>query len=114
MSEDAGPSARALNGGVSRPGKRVQRDERTTTGGDAEQTYKHRARDAEEMADLRQYGFRQASMSRGVEVRGSSGTLAFRAPSVFFRGGGWNRTTAYPAPERIRAAERWLGRLFET
>src|ERR1019366_1772266 len=38
LSEDAGPSARALNGGVSRPGKRVRRDERSTTGNGAEQT----------------------------------------------------------------------------
>ena len=44
---------------------------------------KHRARDARRTADLRlSTGFRQASMSRGVEVRGSVGTLAFRAPSV--------------------------------
>ena len=66
-----------------------------STGGTAEQTYKHRARDALGLADLRQFGFRQASMSRGVEVRGSeysvrafsrglecARTLASRAPSV--------------------------------
>ena len=45
---------------------------------------KHRARDARRTADLRlSTGFRQASMSRGVEVRGSVETLAFRAPSAF-------------------------------
>jgi hypothetical protein len=43
----------------------------STTEDGVEQTYKHRARDAMETADLRLYGFRQASMSRGVEVRGS-------------------------------------------
>ena len=53
LSEDAGPSAWALNGGVSRPHNGVQRDERTTTGDGAEQTYKHRARDAGDLADLR-------------------------------------------------------------
>ena len=33
-------------------------------------------------------GLRQASMSRGVEARGSIGTLASRAPSVLFGAGG--------------------------
>jgi hypothetical protein len=33
--------------------------------------HKHRARDALGLADLRHYRFRQASMSRGVEARGS-------------------------------------------
>ena len=35
---------------------------------------KHRARDALALADLRLSGLQHASMSRGVEVRGSSGT----------------------------------------
>jgi hypothetical protein len=59
---------------------------------------KHRARDAMETADLRQYGLRQASMPRGVEVRGFVRTLASRAPSVPFESGGQYRNTAYPAP----------------
>jgi len=42
-----------------------------STGGDAEQTYKHRARDAEGLADLRLYQLQHASMLRGVEARGS-------------------------------------------
>ena len=50
-----------------------------------EQAYKHRARDALDLADLRlarrssrsegaTHGLRHASMSRGVEARGSIGT----------------------------------------
>jgi len=59
---------------------------------------------------------RQASMLRGVEARGSEhlvcahrvnlcapGPLASRAPSFFRRGD--FQTTAYPGPQRIRAAE---------
>ena len=46
-------------------------DERTTTGDRAEQTFKHRARDALGLADLRFNGLQHASMLRGVEVRGS-------------------------------------------
>ena len=42
-----------------------------------------RARNAGRMADLRIYSLRQTSMSRGVEARGSPGTLAFRAPLLF-------------------------------
>ena len=58
-----------------------------TTGEGAEQAYKHRARDALGLADLRHAlpiartraegehtGLRQASMSRGVEARGSNWT----------------------------------------
>jgi hypothetical protein len=88
---------------------------------------KHRARDAMETADLRQYGLRQASMLRGVEVRESSRTLASRAPSVLFESGGQYRNTAYPAPlkeygrrsvgfsrphpeERPKGASRRMGR----
>jgi len=44
-----------------------------STGGFAEQTYKHRARDAEGSADLRHCKLRQASMSRDVGARGSPG-----------------------------------------
>lgn len=56
----------------------------TSTGGETEQTSKDRARDAIETADLRLFGLRQASMSRGV-ARGSDGPLASRAPSVLSR-----------------------------
>ena len=44
---------------------------------------------------------REASRSAGP-----SGPLASRAPSVLSRAAAW--TTASPAPQRIRAAERWL------
>ena len=60
--------------------------------------HKHSARDAMETADLRLYGFRQASMSRGVEVRGSVWTLASRAPSVLFEAARQEVATAYPGP----------------
>ena len=49
-------------------------DERTTTGDHAEQAFKHRARDALDLADLRLFGLQHASMLRGVEVRGSDRT----------------------------------------
>jgi len=65
------PECLALNGGELRPFNRVQRDERSTTGDSAEQAFKHRARDALGLADLRNIGLRQASMSRGAEARGS-------------------------------------------
>jgi len=55
-------------------------------------------------------GLRQASMSRGVEVRGSSRTLASRAPSVLVESGGQHRNTAYPEPQRIRAIVLVLAR----
>ena len=84
LSEDAGPSARGPNGGVSRPGKRVRRDERSTTGNGAEQTYKHRARDAGDLADLRHYRLDKPRCREASRHRGSPGTLAFRAPSVLF------------------------------
>ena len=64
-----------------------------STGGFAEQAYKHRARDAGEKADLRflQYGRRpgrdrrSASVSRDAEARGSVRPPASRAPSDLFR-----------------------------
>ena len=58
---------------------------------------KHRARDALGLADLRFYGFRQASMSRGVEVRGSVWT-----PGVPRALGTWaaDGMQAYPAPDK--------------
>jgi hypothetical protein len=72
---------------------------------------KHRARDAcgdGGLAALKTT--RQASMSRGVEARGSVGPQAFRAPSVFPGGAKEMRfqKTARPGPQRTGAAERWL------
>ena len=76
-------------------------DERTTTGDHAEQAFKHRARDALDLADLRFNGLQHASMLRGVEVRGSSGPRASRAPSVLRRrGGNGLRTAAHPGPTK--------------
>jgi hypothetical protein len=60
--------------------------------------HKHRARDAMETADLRFYGFRQASMLRGVEVRGSVWTLGVPRALGSFRGRRRRWKTAYPAP----------------
>ena len=74
---------------------------------------KHRARDALALADLRLSGLQHASMSRGVEVRGSEhyGLRTLRklvcAPDQMRparprylrrRGGNGLRTAAYPAP----------------
>ena len=58
------------------------------------------------LADLRQYLLRQASMSRGVEARGSLGTSG--VPRALFFRGALLQETACPGPTRIRAAERWL------
>ena len=49
---------------------------------------------------------RQASMSRGVEVRGSFEDPAFRAPSFFQRPCTLSQATACPGPQRIRATAR--------
>ena len=73
-----------------------------TTGGAAEQTFKHRARDALGLADLRKFGLRQASMSRGVEARGSVRTLGVPRALGTFR----ERRLDYGVPGA--AAERWL------
>ncbi len=87
-----------------------------TTGGDAEQTSKHRARDALGLADLRHYRFRQASIPRGVEARGSEhsclrtlrklgapGTLGVPRALGSIRASG-KGIRAYPAlAQRIRA-----------
>ena len=71
-SEDCQPSSQGHIGGGSRPHDGVVNVTNGSTTEDlAEQAYKHRARDALGLADLRQYGLRQASMSRGVEARGS-------------------------------------------
>ena len=65
-----------------------------STGGFAEQAYKHRARDAGEKADLRFLrqmdggpgrARRSASVSRDAEARGSARPPASRAPSDLFR-----------------------------
>jgi hypothetical protein len=84
-------------------GGRSIREERTgrlkglSTGGDAEQTYKHRARDALGLADLRPLGLR-SNLSEALSKKdfdkprcreasrpvGPRGPKAFRAPSHFF------------------------------
>ena len=71
---------------------------------------KHRARDALGLADLRhEQTLRQASMSRGVEARGSFWTPGVpRALGSSSGRRGSSKTTAYPAPQTNRAAERWL------
>jgi len=63
-----------------------------------------------DLADLRHYRFRQASMSRGVEARGSIRTLGVPRALGSFEAGGRRQTTAYSAPQIIGAAERWLMR----
>ncbi len=52
---------------------------------------------------------RQASVSRGAEVRGSNVTPAFRAPSFIWRRPGTRKRSGGPAPaHKIRTAQRWL------
>jgi hypothetical protein len=86
---------------------RLKRDVHRGRGG---ANLKHRARDALGWADLRLYGLRQASMSRGVEARGSE-HFSLRTlrrlmcapdpwrparPRFIRAGGKW--TAAYPGP----------------
>jgi hypothetical protein len=68
-----------------------------STGGAAEQTSKHRARDAKGLANLRLFGLRQTSVSRGAEARGSVGPKASRAPSAFR---GWRKMGMRLTPGR--------------
>ena len=83
----AGPVRVPLGGHVAVKPQRADANEKRPPGLAWEQTYKHRARDALGLADLRHAlpiartrargehtGLRQASMSRGVEARGSSWT----------------------------------------
>ena len=83
-------------------------DERTTTGDRAEQTFKHRARDALGLADLRFNGLQHASMLRGVEVRGSEGIQERPARPRSSRGVGkrWMDEGLPGADQRIRAMSR--------
>lgn len=80
----AGPVRVPLGGHVAVTPQRADANEKRPPGNAWEQTYKHRARDALGLADLRHalpiartrakgeaQGLRQASMSRGVEARGS-------------------------------------------
>jgi hypothetical protein len=89
---------------------------RPTTGDLAEQTYKHRARDALGLADLRLFGLQHASMSRGIEVRGSehfgaSGPLASRAPSASGVSGLSRRPCSAEAKLRLRACAAEAGQI---
>jgi hypothetical protein len=85
------------------------------TGGHAEQAYKHRARDAGRLADLRfdtarpgsPPGRRDAARRRGPWV--CSTTPASRAPSFRRVSERWN-PGGPGAVQRIRAAQRWLKR----
>jgi hypothetical protein len=82
-----------------------------STGGAAEQAFKHRARDALGLGGLAacplkarkseggKYGLRQASMSRGVEARGSVWTLSVPRALGSFESG---RPVA-PKPARAKA-----------
>ena len=83
-------------------------DERTTTGDRAEQTFKHRARDALGLADLRFNGLQHASMLRGVEVRGSERIQERPARPRSSRGVGkrWMDEGLPGADQRIRAMSR--------
>ena len=84
-----------------------------STGGFAEQAYKHRARDAGEKADLRflrqQNGGpgrdrRSASVSRDAEARGSVGPPASRAPSDLFERATGRMTRAHICVARGKEA----------
>ena len=57
-----------------------------STGGGTEQTYKHRARDALGMADLRHYCFDKPRCREASRPAGPLGPEASRAPSAVFRG----------------------------
>jgi hypothetical protein len=83
----AGPVRVPLGGHVAVKPQRANANEKRPPGIAWEQAYKHRARDALGLADLRHAlpiartraagehtGLRQASMSRGVEARGSNWT----------------------------------------
>src|SRR5512147_1826664 len=83
----AGPVRVPFGGHVAVTPQRADANEKRPPGNAWEQTYKHRARDALGLADLRHalliaqtrakgeaQGLRQASMSRGVEARGSNWT----------------------------------------
>ena len=74
-------------------------------GGKAEQTSNIARGTPENLADLRLSDFRQASMSRGVEVRGSLEGPAFRAPSFLFIEARSFQETAYPAPVKNAGSE---------
>ena len=66
--------------------------------------HKHRARDALESGGLAALKTRHASMSRGVEARGSSKEPWRPARPRFLSGcGDLHQTTAYPVPQRNRA-----------
>ena len=82
--------------------------ERSVHRGRCGASLKHRARNAIGFGGLAALHLtRQASMSRGVEARGSLGT--FGVPrALAFRGVRPNQTTATPAPQTIRAAELCL------
>ena len=75
---------------------------RTTTGGCAEKGFKHRARDAGEMADLRHYQtgrrfiekHRPASASREAEARGSSHDPGVPRRPHFSRRSRWQSSDA--------------------
>ena len=72
-----------------------------STGGATEQTYKHRARDALGLADLRLFGFDKPRCREASRPVGPFGPLASRAPSVFSRAAEI-KTTACPAPLKNR------------
>ena len=94
-----------FNGGESRTGSSGLRDERPTTGGRCGASLKHRARDALGLADLRhQQTLRQASMSRGVEARGS-----FWTPGVL-RAVGWGRAARNKNDGPARGLNKEYGR----
>ena len=71
-----------------RAAEEVDANERTTAGAGAEQTYKHRARDAEGLADLRHYRFDTPRCREASRPVGPVDPTASRAPSVLFESGG--------------------------
>ena len=121
----AGPVRVPLGGHVAVKPQRADANEKRPPGLAWEQTYKHRARDALGLADLRhalpfrsnQSGRRAHRTSTSLDVARRRGPRVLLDPwrparPRFFSGrsGSSPKTTAYPAPQRNRAAERWLNR----
>src|SRR5512147_2409169 len=121
----AGPVRVPFGGHVAVTPQRADANEKRPPGNAWEQTYKHRARDALGLADLRHalliartrakgeaQGLRQASMSRGVEARGSNWTPGVPRALGWGRAAKEQRRRACPGPrQRIRAMALGLARL---
>ena len=104
------PAQERWVGPVSRQPEKGAGPERSAHRGSCGASLKHRARDADGFGGLAVSLTRQASVSRGTEVRGSSGPRRSARPRIYFPGNGI-LSPAYGVPgaaQTTRAAERWL------